>query len=885
MFIGFLWFEVLMSDPVTHLNDALGDRYRIERELGEGGMATVYLAEDLKHDRLVAVKVFKAELATAVGSERFLAEIRTTAGIQHPHVLQLFDSGEADGLPFYVTPFVEGESLRDRLDRVGQLPIPDAVRIATEVAAGLQAAHDASIVHRDVKPANILLGSGGAVIADFGIALALRSTDTERLTQTGMSIGTPHYMSPEQATGDHPVTERSDVYALGCVLYEMLVGEPPHRGKSVQSIVANILSGEVPRPRSTRTTVPKNVEGAVLRAIERVPADRFASCQAFGEALHDPSFRHGQDPTEAPLRSLRKWRAIAIASTASLALVVAFAAWATVLAPPEPAPEVVRFSIPFQTSESYATGRSQLALSPDGSHIAFIEQGAAPDRLKLRARDQIESWVVPGSVGALDPFFSADGTWIGYATVDALFKVPLTGGAPERIIGFSEARGVHWAADGWIYFGSYSGLWRVREDGGELTQLSQVRTELGETIHSRPVLLPGVELLLFTIGGGGEDQFEVATLSLAEGTIEVLGQGISPTLTAIGMLFGRSDGTVMITPFDVDAPGIARTAQPALEGVTTKPGVVEYAVSENGHLVYLGGTNPVGSLVMVGRDGAEEVLIEDERAYNGPRFSPDGRRLTVGIGTPPTRQVWIMEVAQRQISPLTYEGNNYYGIWTPDGADIFFAHEVGTDVNIYSRPSNGSGTSEVVLQNDDQKYPETWSPDGSKLLFRIQDRESGLHDIWTLDPASGLRPLLDQPPNEESPKVSPDGRWLAYASDLSGSLEVYLTSFPEPGGRTQVSIGGGTEPVWAPGGDELFYWRGDTLVAAEVDPERQSPVLRRTDLFTGVYRRWPFHANYDVHPDGRRFVMIRGTGRGNDTREIIVAVNWLADLRRRLDSN
>src|SRR5580765_371381 len=272
------------AELIPKLRAALADRYRIERELGAGGMATVYLAHDARHDRLVALKVLRQELAAVIGADRFLAEIRTTAHLQHPHILPLFDSGVAEGFLFYVMPVVEGESLRDRLEREKQLPIGDAVRIATEVAGARDYAHRHGIIHRDIKPENILLHDGRALVADFGIALAATTAGT-RMTETGMSLGTPHYMSPEQAMGDRELTPRSDVYALGAMTYEMLLGEPPFTGPTAQSIVAKVMT-EKPAPLiPRRERIPPRVEEAVLTALEKLPADRFASAAEFAAAL------------------------------------------------------------------------------------------------------------------------------------------------------------------------------------------------------------------------------------------------------------------------------------------------------------------------------------------------------------------------------------------------------------------------------------------------------------------------------------------------------------------------------------------------------------------------------------------------------------------------
>ena len=282
---------------------ALSDRYRIERELGAGGMATVYLAEDLKHHRKVAIKVLRPELAAVIGAERFLAEIRTTANLQHPHILALIDSGDTDGMLWYVMPYVEGESLRDRITREKQLPVADAVRIATEVAGALDYAHRHKVIHRDIKPENILLHDGSALVADFGIALAASSGASTRMTETGMSLGTPHYMSPEQAMGEREITARSDVYALGCVTYEMLVGEPPFNGPTAQAIIARVMTDAPRTLTGQRKSIPPGVEAAVFTALEKLPADRFATAAEFAAALADRSYTTATTAARAPART------------------------------------------------------------------------------------------------------------------------------------------------------------------------------------------------------------------------------------------------------------------------------------------------------------------------------------------------------------------------------------------------------------------------------------------------------------------------------------------------------------------------------------------------------------------------------------------------------
>ena len=372
-----------MSDPVTRLNAALEGRYAIERELGEGGMATVYLADDLKHKRKVALKVLKPELAAVVGAERFLAEITTTANLTHPHILPLHDSGEADGFLFYVMPHIEGESLRERIDREKQLPVDEAVKIATDLAEALDYAHRHKIIHRDIKPANVLIHEGRPLIADFGIALAVGVAGGGRLTETGLSVGTPHYMSPEQATGDQAVGVATDIYALGAVLYEMLVGEPPYTGSTAQAILGKIIAGEPVSAAKNRTSVPANVDAALRCALEKLPADRFTSAQDFVRALGDEHFRYGELVAAGAKDVTGPWKRLAAAMTVIAAVFGVVAGRSLVR--PEPSQPVARFELTLPEGLETSVGLvgiGKLAVSPDGSQVVFVAtSGGTPNQL------------------------------------------------------------------------------------------------------------------------------------------------------------------------------------------------------------------------------------------------------------------------------------------------------------------------------------------------------------------------------------------------------------------------------------------------------------------------------------------------------------------------
>ena len=456
-----------MSDAVARLNAALEGRYAIERELGEGGMATVYLADDIKHERKVALKVLKPELAAVVGAERFLAEIRTTANLQHPNILPLHDSGEADGFLFYVMPYVEGKSLREKLDREHQLPVDDAVRIASDVAEALQAAHEQGVIHRDIKPGNILISRGKPLIADFGIALAVSAGGADRLTETGLSVGTPHYMSPEQATGDQTVGPSTDTYALGCVLYEMLVGEPPYPGTTAQAVLGKIIAGKPISATEQRPSIPANVDAAVRKALEKVPADRFTSAQEFVRALGDEHFRHGEAAARVAVAGVGLWNRLTIATTTLAAVFAVTLGWS--LLRPEPPQPLYRFGLGPAALQVSFQGGVNVAVSPDGSRVVFLgSSGDGGTQLWLQSLDQLSPIPIPGTLAGRSPRFSPDGESIAFTRSGSLLTVSLTGASSLSVLSGSLSNsGLAWGLDGMLYFVKNGDIWRVSANGGE----------------------------------------------------------------------------------------------------------------------------------------------------------------------------------------------------------------------------------------------------------------------------------------------------------------------------------------------------------------------------------------------------------------------------------
>ena len=556
-----------MSDPVARLNAALEGRYAIERELGEGGMATVYLADDLKHQRKVALKVLKPELAAVVGAERFLAEIKTTANLQHPHILPLFDSGEADSFLFYVMPFVEGETLRDWIDREKQLPVDEAVALASKVAGALQHAHEHGVIHRDIKPGNILLQDGEPVVADFGIALAVGAAGSNRLTETGLSLGTPYYMSPEQATGDQAVGASTDTYALGSVLYEMLVGDPPYPGSTAQAVLGKIIAGKPVSATDERPSIPANVDAAIRRALEKLPADRFTSAQDFVRALGDEHYRYGELAVAGEGAALGPWSRLTMAMTTLAAVTTLGFVWS--LLGPEPPALTQSFSL--ATNEGQVATAS-LSVAPDGS--AMVMRYAADTngpQLWLRRFGGELAWTpVPETQRAFDPVFSPDGEEVAFV-VGTQLRVSRLGGGLTRTLADSVSCCLTWGPDNFIYYQDATrGISRVPVDDG----LSQpvLRREESDGDLSHYQLLPGGQVAVFTVWAT-PSRIDAIRLETGERKT-VVPAGRRAQVTPTGhLVFTTAERQVLAAAFDREAMETVGPILPLIDGLYSGTGV------------------------------------------------------------------------------------------------------------------------------------------------------------------------------------------------------------------------------------------------------------------------------------------------------------------------
>ncbi len=871
------------------LSAAIGDRYRIERELGAGGMATVYLAHDIKHDRNVAVKVLRPELAAVIGADRFLAEIKTTANLQHPHILPLHDSGSVDGILFYVMPYIEGESLRDRLNREHQLPVSEAVRLATEVAGALDYAHRHGTVHRDIKPENILLHDGRALVADFGIALAV-STANSRMTETGMSLGTPHYMSPEQAMGDRDISPRSDVYALGCMTYEMLVGEPPFTGPTAQAIVARVMTEEPRGLISQRKSIPPHVEAAVQTALSKLPADRFASAADYAAALNDPSLTQRFVAT-SPVAKKNQWRLAAVIGGAAL---LVGAALGMLLARPAPAPgDLVRVIMALPDSGGIsAVDNISLAISPDGQRIAYLGPSKAGHMLWVREMQDLEGKPLAGTEGAEAPFFSPDSKSIAYLTrgvgrSGGLMVIPSAGGMVRTVRADSATLwGGSWDKDGTIYF-SNGGIYRVSATGGAVERLSRPDSTAGQQEHDFPQILPGGKGAVVQIWKGSPGQNEIGVLSFENHKVTVLAKGTFPRfLPPDILLYGVFDGRVFAVKFDPKKLQAIGEPVQVLDkvAVDASNGTLQFAVSETGVLVYVPGLSATKQIVWVARDGKETPVDTTWLgAFNHPALSPDGSRLAMTISVDDGDAVWVKRLPSGSLTRLTPNGPSDRPVWTPDGKSVAYLATRKAKRSSWMSRADGSSDEQPLNRSRQSLDEVSFSPAGGGIVFRTEGTSASTRKLLFAPNVgdSAMRPLIRTDYDNFGAVISPNGKWIAYLSNESRQNQVYVRPFPSvDSARWTVSVNGGEEPLWAHNGRELFFrTQAGELMSVPVETQGEFHAGTPTRLFINPGLQLDeYHRAYDISPDDRQFIMVRTSLGGSQSLGLVL--NWGAEVER-----
>ena len=914
-----------------------GDRlgpYEILAPIGAGGMGEVYKARDTRLERTVAVKVLPEHIAKRPDLRaRFEHEARAVASLNHPHICTLHDIGNQDGVGgFMVMELIEGESLAARIEK-GPIPLDQSLKLAAQIADALDRAHRAGVTHRDVKPHNIMLTRDGVKVLDFGLAKSVakpgpsEETLTAVLTTEGTVMGTPQYMAPEQFAGKE-ADARSDIWAFGAVLYEMVTGGKAFHGTNYQSLVGAILAMD-PAPMAVKPFTPAWLERLVRRCLAKDPDDRYQSMRDLAIDLKSPPAESAASPTK-----VSRWPWIAAAGAFALAFIVAGVLLYSATRPVPPRP-LMRLNVDLEDSTPLARVASggargnMLALSPDGTRLALTLRGA-DGKVRLHTRQLNQSQVTPlaGTENAYSPFFSPAGDWIGFFAEGKLKKIAVEGGAAVTLCDAPSGRGASWGDDGNI-IAALDGtgvLSRVPSGGG--TPVPVTKFNSGEVTHRWPQVLPGSQVVLFisdTQPAGVHDDANIEVISLKTGERKTIQRGgfsarylaDAASSNGTGHMIYLHETTLFAVPFDLGRLAATGAPAPILEDVSSTPAAGgDFAFAQNGSFVYLSGKGSQiagHSISWVdsaggapsGASKATQLLHAPLGQYNTPRFSPDGKRLVFSMGNGKGSDIWVKDLDRDTPSRLSFlPGLNRWPVWTPDGKNIVFQSSNAAAPGLYGIRSDGSGEAKRLTEGKPLEFPYSFSPDGKRLAL-FHPGNGGSQDIFTMpvevDPGRGALGVrlgkaelfLGTPFLEADPAFSPDGRWLAYTSDESGTREVYVRPFPGPGGRWQVSTGGGRIPVWswgAPGaGRELLF---ETLDEHVMAVSYTVSYTAGGDTFAaGTPRVWtetrlratPFFSNYDLAPDGKRLAALVADNADGEKplTHLTFLLNFADELRRK----
>ncbi len=852
-----------MTQQTDRLNTALAGRYRILRHLGEGGMASVYLCEDLKHDRKVALKLLKPELAAVLGAERFVQEIKTTAALQHPHILPLFDSGAADGFLFYVMPFIDGETLRAKLDRETQLGVDDAVRIAREVLDALHYAHEHGIVHRDVKPENILLHGGHAMVADFGIALAVSAAAGGRMTETGLSLGTQHYMSPEQATAEKDISARSDVYSLGSVLYEMLTGQPPHLGGSAQQIIMKIITEPAEVVTKHRKSVPPHVAAAVATSLEKLPADRFESAKAFSEALGNPAYTNATlvGAVSSPTRA-RRQRATTMAGFLLAALAFAGWMWSEMRPRAADSGEPRFYSITLPDSAPVVSGRDQFDatlrsfdLSADGRLLVYTSPHGSATRLWQLRTDFGTASPIAGTARALLPTLSPDGRALAFVVDTVVRRLTLADGAISRVSTQPWIQNLWWPSAGQLVSDNLFDCLRVvSPNGGAWTQLAPKAPcvpSAGFAVAgggSGPLVLSidGVITLQDATTGRMQPVRTAGAKDTTDATTVVTGE--RPLLIGDRLLLFLRDGALVAARLDVSRARLASEPLSVLAGIQVEPFTgAQLALSSEGTLLWATGADgSVARFVWVGGDGGgRDTLYIPASFVSSFTLSPDGHRLAYSVRLPGRGSVVrVVDLTRRVVDETQFPVEVRVDNWIAGDTalTVMLPQKYGSRSWAVLRIAGPA----LVLDTSDAQVSGS-SPDGRMHCW------AGL--MW---PAAARRDSIrfdvqSTSVNDIRCRFSPDGHHIAWVT--SEGLFVAPVEAGAQRARRKLAPAGADEPRWSPDGRVVYYRDANRwfVVAAAPGPGGTvaPPRLRLRGSFNQAFSSW------ELGPDGR-FLLLEG---------------------------
>ncbi len=898
--------------------------YEIVAPIGAGGMGEVYRARDTRLDRTVAIKVLNSQLIVSTELKaRFEREAKVISQLQHPNICVLHDIGSENGTDFLVMEFLEGESLSEKLKR-GPLPTDELLKTAIEVADALEKAHRAGIIHRDLKPGNVMLTKSGAKLLDFGLAKTMTaavssagnssasvfaaavtlSSPASPLSSAGAILGTVQYMAPEQIQGLE-ADARSDIFAFGLLLYEMATGKRAFQGKTQSSVVGQILAMDPAPISSLQPMTPPALSRLVSTCLEKDPEERF-------QTIHDVKLRLvevSEAPALSTVTSPRKnrerigWAIAGVLALTATALAIGFVQRA-----PKPA-QPMRLSVDLGADATLSSTNfgAYAILSPDGTRLAFVAVGADKTRrLYIRSLDQMQANVLSGTEGAGDPFFSPDDQWIAFFAGGKLKKVSVQGGAVVTLCDAPNDRGGSWGDDGSIVFaaGNREGLSKVSSAGGKPEPLTTLNQRAGEVTHRWPQVLPGSKDVIFTdhTSGSQFDDADIAVYSAVSGKVKTLFHGGSyARYLPSGHLVYVHNSTLFAVPFDIKRLEVTGQSAPVVEGVASSPGTggAQFSFSDLGTSVYVAGSavNLDVSIYWMDATGKFTPLRETPGDYNDLAISPDGKRLAMDITNGNKTDIWVYEWERDTLTRLTFAGDsNDRPVWTPDGQRIVYSSSEKGDVgNLWWIRADGGGDAQRLAESKYTQIPHSWTPDG-KVLALIQIDPVTQQDILTM-PVEGSektgwkpgqpKPFVSTSAVEVYPAFSPDGRWIAYQSNESGTFEVYVRPFPGLGGKWQISTGGGALPEWSRNGKELFYRTNDSkIMVVSYTTSGDSFHADKPRLWSpGQFTARGSSLNYALHPDGKRFAVLKaGNGETGPPpiKNVSFIFNFFDELRRKV---
>ncbi|MGH9523465.1 MAG: protein kinase domain-containing protein [Terriglobales bacterium] len=895
--------------------------YEIQSPLGAGGMGEVYKARDTRLERTVAIKVLNSKLiASPEVKARFEREAKVISQLQHPNICVLHDIGNESGTDFLVMEFLEGESLADRLKK-GPLAAPELLRIAIEIADALQKAHRAGVVHRDLKPGNVMLTKSGAKLLDFGLAkpvaagvasgagsAASVSVFAAAMTQTspaastapplstaGALIGTVQYMSPEQIQGVE-ADARSDIFAFGVMLFEMTTGKRAFEGKTQASIVGQILAVDPPAVSTVRPDSPPGLDRVICICLEKDPDERLQTAHDLKLELQRIAEVPADSPHAAAAAPSRMrwlpWIAVGVLAIAAIALGFAYFA-----VPRAPQTSVHSYVLPPDKSEFnfLANWSGPVVVSPDGRRVAFIAKkpGGSEDVLWIQPLNSPTAQPMAGTEGAGYPFWSYDSRFVGFFAKGKLEKIDANGGPPQALCDSSFGRGGAWNQEDVILFApsTNQGLFKVSAAGGTAVPVTTLRTKSGETSHRWPQFLPdGNHFIFWTQTPGSAEGGGIYAGSLDGKDSKLLVRTASSGAYADpGYLLFVRDGALMAQKFSTRKLELEGDAVPITDHVAVNTSVYRsiVTVSGNGTLLYLGSGESSGShLNWYGRDGKQAgTATPDAAQYLFPALSPDGRRVSVSIESGSVTDIWIIDLQRQTRTRLTFgQGRATWSLWSPDGRWIYYSLNSGAESHIYRRAADGTGNAEAVLATDGvSEYPTSITADGKYLSYFREDKKipSG-YDVYVLPLTGDRKPIAQVTTKftEVIPRFSPDGKWLAYMSNESSRMEIYVKPFPGEAGKYQVSTDGGNVPYWRSDGRELYFIGGtDTIMAVDARANGSALELGTPHQVLKALMVTAPQGPYTVSADGKKF-LVNQVGDQKVFAPLTLVTNWTADLKK-----